>query len=126
MNKTRCLLICIFLGVLSSGFAQAVNIVYDKASPEANYAANILEKAILSKGYKLNNTKADLVITLSINAKQFDEEAYAILAEKRSLTVTGGDQRGMIYGSLWLAEELRNGSRLENIKSRSEKPNYKI
>ncbi|MHA4844122.1 glycoside hydrolase family 20 zincin-like fold domain-containing protein [Flavitalea antarctica] len=124
MDKTHCLLIGLILTCISPGFSQAVNIVYDKASPQSMYAAKMLEKAILSKGYRLNTSKADLVITLSTNASQFAEEAYAILADQQSLTVTGGDQRGMIYGSLSLAEELRNGSRLENIKSRSEKPNY--
>ncbi|MGZ5134067.1 MAG: glycoside hydrolase family 20 zincin-like fold domain-containing protein [Flavitalea sp.] len=124
MNKTRCFLISILLGCFSSAFSQPVKIVYDKASPQSKYAADMLEKALISKGYRLNNTKADIVITLSMNAKQLGEEAYAIRADNKRLTVTGGDKRGMIYGSLSLAEEVRNGSRLENIKSRSEKPNY--
>jgi hypothetical protein len=124
MSKTCCLLIGIFLVFLTAGFSQTVNIVYDKSSLQSTYAAKMLEKTLISKGYRLNNTKADLVITLSINADQLGQEAYLLRAENKRFNVTGGDERGMIYGSLSLAEGLRNGSRLETISSRSEKPNY--
>lgn len=124
MNKTVCFLVSILFGCFSFTFSQPVNIVYDKASPQATYAAEMLGKTLHSKGYTLNNTKAAIVITLSTNAKQYGEEAYTIKANGKRLTVTGGDNRGMIYGSLSLAEDVRNGSRLEAIKSRTERPKY--
>jgi hypothetical protein len=124
MNNTCCFLISVLLGCFSFAFSQKVNIVYDKASPQAKYAAEMLEKTIITKEYTLNNAKADIVITLSTNSNQLKEEAYAIRTNSKTIIITGGDKRGMIYGSLSLAEEVRNGGRLEKIKSRSEKPNY--
>lgn len=124
MNKICSFLISILLGCFSFAFSQKVNIVYDKSSPQANYAAEMLGKTIITKGYTLINAKADIVITLSANSNQLKEEAYAIRTNGNTIIVTGGGKRGMIYGSLSLAEEVRNGRRLEEIKSRSEKPNY--
>ena len=70
MNKTHCFFISILLGCFSSAFSQPVSIVYDRSSPQSKYAADMLQKALVSKGYKLNNTKAEFIITLSMNAKQ--------------------------------------------------------
>ncbi|MBD0377907.1 MAG: hypothetical protein ICV51_20050, partial [Flavisolibacter sp.] len=124
MNKAGCFLISVLLRCFSFAFSQPVSIVYDKASPQAKYAVDMLGKALIPKGYTLNSEKSAIVITLSINTKQLPEEAYAISVNDKRLTITGGDNRGMIYGSLSLAEEIRKGGRLENIKARSEKPHY--
>jgi hypothetical protein len=103
--------------------SQPVSIVYDKASPQAKYAVEMLGKTLTSKGYTLN-AEADIVITLSTNAKEQEAEAYTIRKDGKKITVTGGDKRGMIYGTFSLAEEVRNGGRLEAIKSQSESPHY--
>ncbi len=124
MNKKAWFLISVLFGGFSFAFSQQVKIVYDKVSPQAKYAAEMLEKTLTTKGYTLTESKANIVITLSTNVKQLKEEAYAIQANGKTITITGGDNRGMIYGSLSLAEEVRNGKRLETIKSQSEKPNY--
>ncbi|MEX2593169.1 MAG: hypothetical protein WD426_10360, partial [Anditalea sp.] len=50
-------------------------------------------------------------------------EAYSILPEGKKITVTGGDESGLIYGNLSLAEDLQNGISLHNIKAKSESPN---
>ena len=124
MNKKAWFLISVLFGGFSVAFSQQVKIVYEKASQQAKYAAERLEKTLTTKGYLLTESKPTIVITLSTNVKQLEEEAYTIQANGKTITITGGDNRGMIYGSLSLAEEVRNGQRLESIKSRSEKPNY--
>lgn len=108
----------------SFSFSQPVRLVYDKASPQATYAADRLAKALKAKGYSLKGAKATISITLAANAKGLGEEAYEIKAGSGKISITGGDDRGMIYGSLSLAEEVRNGGRLEAVKPRNEKPNY--
>lgn len=122
MKRTGCFLLCFLLGCFSFVFSQSVNIVYDKASPQAKYAAVMLGKTLTVNGYTLNATKAGIVITLSSNGKRIKEEAYTIRTNGKTIAIIGGDNRGMIYGSLALVEEVRNGVRLEAIKSRSEKP----
>ena len=107
-------------------FSQAVNIVYDKASPQAKYAGEKLKETLVEKGYTVDPAKAVHVITLATNGKRHREEAYAISTNGNRLTITGGDNRGLIYGTLSLAEEVRNGAKLNAIKSRSEKPNYSL
>ena len=110
----------------SFAFSQSVKIVYNKTSPQENYAVEILAKDLASKGYEFNSTKENFTITLSTNVEQLDEEAYAIHTTNKKITITGGDQRGLIYGCLSLAEEVRNGIKLENIRSRSEKAHYQL
>lgn len=122
MKKIGCFLGCVLLGCFSLAFSQSVNIVYDEASPQANYAAEMLGTILSSNEYTMSAAKANIVITLSSNAKQLKEEAYTIRTNGKTIAITGGDNRGMIYGSLALAEEVRNGVRLEAIKSQSEKP----
>ena len=126
MNKITYFFIALLLESFSFAFSQQVTIVFDKASPQANYAAGMLEKTLIAKGYTLNAAKANFVITLSINTKQLKEEAYSIQANNKTISITGGDDRGMIYGSLALAEEVRNGIKLETIKSKGEQPNYSL
>jgi hypothetical protein len=108
----------------SSAFSQAVKIDYDKTSPEENYAVDMLRKVLSSKQYQLNNTKAGITIALSVSSELATPEAYTITAGARRITITGGDERGVIYGCLSLAEEVRNGKRLEKVQSRSEKPHF--
>jgi len=125
MDKTISFLI-VFSGCFSAAFSQSVKMVYDKTSPQENYAVERLEKVLTSKGYVIGNTNKGIIISLSINAKQLEEEAYSIRADNKKITVTGGSKRGTIYGCLSLVEDLRNGNKLEKIKSRSEKPHYQL
>lgn len=122
MNKTVCSFICALLGCISFAFSQSVNIVYDKTSPQAKYAAETLGKNLTTSGYTLYAANTNIIITLLVNAKQLKEEAYTIHGNGKIITISGGDNRGLIYGSLSLAEEVRNGIRLETIKPRSESP----
>ncbi|SHF10755.1 Glycosyl hydrolase family 20, domain 2 [Cnuella takakiae] len=126
MNKNSCLLIVALLGCCSFVFSQAVQIHYDKTSPLASYAAELLGKAIRGKGYTLSSTQPRIAISIAANAPKLGEEAYAISGNGHKITVSGGDYRGMIYGCLSLAEKVRNGGRLEAIKTLSEKPRYAL
>jgi len=120
---------CIILFLVISipfGFSQTVNIIYSKTA-QASYAARMLEKAFLNKGYTLSTeTKADLQVLLLVNSKKLGSEAFTIEPATNKITITGGDDRGLIYGSLSVAEDIRNGSRLEKIQPRSEQPHYSL
>lgn len=126
MKKMLCCLIISLIGFVPIGYSQTVNILYSKSSPQATYAAGMIEKSLMKKGYSLTGSKADFLINVAINPAQLGSEAYSIVTNRKKITITGGDERGMIYGSLSVAEDVRNGARLENIKPRSEKPNYAL
>ncbi len=116
----RILFIVVFIGLAHLTFSQRVSVQYNKSLPQAAYAARMLEKSLLERGYLLKETQSDYVISLSVNADKLESEAYSILPEGKKITVNGGDERGLIYGSLSLAEDLRNGIPLKAIKARSE------
>ncbi|MDT0650881.1 hypothetical protein [Autumnicola edwardsiae] len=118
-----CLFTC-FLGSIYSASSQNVYLLYDKAVPKAEYAAKMLEKALLEQEYSVleEQTGYDYLISIAVNTVNLGSEAYSIIPEGKIITIYGGDHRGMIYGSLSVAESIRNGTSLQNIKKSSESP----
>ncbi|NLA49924.1 MAG: hypothetical protein GX876_10750 [Bacteroidales bacterium] len=122
-----CLLVFIYGGLLS-GYSQRVYLLYEKEMPQAHYAAGKIEKVLLGQGYSVerNRINYDYLISIDINSKDLNKEAYAIIPEGKVITIHGGDERGMIYGCLALAEDLRSGKTLERISVRRECPHYPL
>ena len=125
------LFICLFLcciGDIHLVFSQSVYLLYDKSVPQAEYASGVLKKALLEQEYSVidERTGYDYLISIGINAVNLNSEAYSIIPEGKIITIYGGDNRGMIYGSLSIAESLRNGITLQNIEKSSEKPHYAL
>jgi hypothetical protein len=118
------------LGWLAAASARAdnVSIVPRQASPQAAYAAGKLRAALSQRGYAAATAAqaADHEVVLALDSAVLQPEAFRIEPRGRTITVTGGDRRGMIYGALALAEMLRNGARLEDVKSTEEKPSLKF
>ena len=117
-------IVLIFVVLISSvlSFAQRVHIQYDKSVRQANYAAEVLKVALLKRGYILNASQPDHTITLNVNNSNLVKEAYSLFPEGKKITIEGGDGDGMIYGTLSLVEDFRNGASIQNIKKRSEAP----
>ncbi len=116
-------LVLLSLGLLvfvNSSLAQIVRLQYD-TSPQESYAADVLKKSLIQKGYRINNSNPDYSILLELNAV-LGKEAYTLWPEGKNITIQGGDGSGLIYGALSLAEDLGNGISLKNIKKRSEAP----
>lgn len=111
-------------GSVQIAFSQSVNLLYSKGLPQAVYAAGKLQESLLSQGYSMKEAKADYTVSLAIDSVNLESEAYSITAKEKEITITGGDESGVIYGSLALAENLRNGTPLQKVKASTEKPNY--
>jgi len=119
VKKIFWFLIVSLIGFIPFGFSQS--------SVQEAYAARMLETALSAKGYSLlNNSMADFEINLRFNSGKLSNEAFSVVINRKKISITGGDDRGMIYGSLSVAEDLRNGTRLENIQARNEKPKYSL
>ena len=123
------LLICFLLGAIGNvlpGFSQNVFLLYDESVPQAAYAAERVEEALLAQEYSVSEEKAgyDYLISIGEQAGKLGSEAYSIIPEGKVITIYGGDKRGMVYGSLSLAESVRNGIPLEKIEKKSESPHY--
>src|SRR5688572_24885644 len=115
----------LFFSIINaSAFSQAVSINYDKSSKQETYAAMRLQEALKKKGYIVNANPAyaiNFVIDAGVGA-----EAYTIVVIKNKITITGGDERGLIYGSLSLAEDISNGIAISRVASRNEKPHLAL
>jgi len=101
--------------------AQRVAVTYDPDSPQATYAVGMLKKSLVAKGYTLNDAQPDFSIALTLDAS-LAKEAYLLLPEGKKITIQGGNGTGLIYGSLSIAEDIRNGIALQSIKKKSEAP----
>ncbi len=126
MKKMHWCLVVVLAGFIPQGFSQRVNVLYSKAEGPVVYAAGKLEKALVKKGYSLTKSTTDFVINLIISPGNLGSEAFSVVKAGKRINITGGDERGMVYGSLSVAEDLGNGTRLENIQNRSEQPNNSL
>jgi hypothetical protein len=108
--------------IISSALAQRISIQYDESLPQAKYAAELLKFSVLKRGYILNDGDPDYQIVLQIKSTGLGKEAYTLLPEAKKIAIVGGDATGLIYGTLSLVEDFRNGVSVQNIKKRSEAP----
>ena len=111
----------LFLTVFAAaGFCQQVPIQYDHRLPPAAYAARMLEKA-LSAAPASGNYRIRLIVDSS---GRTGSEAYSILPQGHTILITGGDARGLIYGCLSFAEDIRNGTLIRDIGPRNAQPHF--
>jgi len=104
----------VWLAATTNAHAATVSIV-GPPTPQSSYAARKLEAALASsaKGHE---------VTLTISAKGLSPEAFSIVPRAKTIAITGADARGLIYGALALREQLANGTPIDKVKERHEKP----
>lgn len=107
-------------------FSQNVYLLHDEAVPQASYAAERLEEALVNQGYTVMEERSgyDYLLNIGVNAVTLGSEAFSIIPEDRVISIYGGDESGMVYGSLALVEELKSGVSLEEIEAVSESPKF--
>jgi hypothetical protein len=98
---------------------QCVTVSYDTTSARENYSARILTHALIAKGYAIKADGCDFFISLG-HDRRLKAEAFEIRNRQNTITVIGGDDRGIIYGVQALCEDVRNGMSLTHIKDRSD------
>lgn len=125
MSITRIALLILCFGLFSTAHAEVVNLFYSGApTPQSNYATRKLTAALEQRGFTVASGRDSHgpVIRLSTNPARLSSEEFSITPKGRAIAVIGGDNRGMIYGTLALAEQLRNGVRLQDVVASHEKP----
>lgn len=120
MKRISILYFILHVFVLTT-ICQTVSIKFDDASLQQNYGALRLENALKEKGYRFPATPASFHIDLLLETK-LGPESFTIKKEKQIISIIGGDERGLIYGCLSLAEDIGNGISLSNCKTKTEKP----
>src|SRR3569833_1350719 len=118
MSITRITLLILCFGFFSTAQAEEVNLFYSGVpTPQSNYATRKLTAVLEQRGFTVVSGpgRHGRVIRLSINPARLSSEEFSIAPKGRSITIIGGDNRGLIYGTLALAEQLRNGVSLQDI-----------
>src|SRR5215213_4798946 len=93
------LLFCFFMcGAAAVSFSQTVTIQYG-ASPRQSYAAGVLEKSVSTNGHAVKKSGGEYVMIFSTDEK-LGKEAFSIKTSDKRITITGGDENGILYGSL--------------------------
>src|SRR5262245_42689683 len=123
MRFPRWLLAASWLAAVTA-HAQDVEILHDQTVPQAAYAARKLGESLAERGYRVGNGKLadEYVVKLAVNAARPGHESFRIRRQGKAITIEGGDNRGLIYGALALAEMVRNGARLDQVKDTEQKP----
>lgn len=136
MRKTVILLLIFAIGILSFNCSQNTGskstgskkayLEFDKSMPQAIYASKKLKEALTLNGYTVVNEPMvdNYRISIAIDTINLTDEAYSLTPEGNTIKIVGGDKRGMIYGCLSLAEDIRNGINIGDIRQRNEKPHY--
>ncbi|MCF3650683.1 hypothetical protein [Synoicihabitans lomoniglobus] len=108
--------------------AERVFVLHDATVPQAAYAARKVGAALRAADHEVIAARAqyDRLINLSVNPGRLGAEAFAIIPEGKVITVLGGDDRGMIYGALALAEAVANGTPLADIAAVEEAPHQQF
>jgi hypothetical protein len=88
--------------LFATAWAESAAVVYDFSVPQAGFAAEHIQTAMDQQHL------GDWQVSLSVDAG-LGEQAYRITRQDNTVTVTGGDARGVMYGGLELAERMRLG-----------------
>jgi len=87
---------------------------YDRHRPAAVYAA----ARLMTSGTR------HLSIRLIIDSVHLEKEAFAIEPAGRTITIKGGDDRGLIYGSIALSETIARGIPPDKIRPSHDHPHF--
>ena len=122
MKRIFTLVLVCFLLITKDSFSQNILFHFDQTSPQQQYAFNVLAKLFHTKRDPYSKSIAvDYRIVLVINP-QLSSESFTIQPNNKTITITGGDERGLIYGCFSLAEDVHNGIALKDCKPKNEKP----
>jgi hypothetical protein len=115
------LLVC--LHVLPAGVAHALTIetVMRVETAPAMYAKRRLITAFAAPGFPQPPPGPRVVFELVVDPK-LGPEAFTIRADGRHITITGGDDRGLVYGALEARTQLASGVALEQLDATARTP----
>jgi len=122
-----CFILNFFLFFTNIICAKEITVEADTNSRLIRYGLLQLDKEITASGNKLvinplfdKSNRADIMISTE---KDIALEGYSIKLFEKKIMVSGGDEKGAMYGLLEIAEQLRyNGGKLSKITAKKEEP----
>lgn len=115
--KIKSSFILIALLCMPSTISAKVKTVIKKKTPQTEYAASQLEK--IDGNYNIRIDVADA-------SKALPEEGFTIIRKGKTITITGNDGSGAIYGANRLAEIYRLNGTLDCIDTITDAPEMKV
>ena len=108
--------------------AESVSVVCPQPTPQCAYGARKLSAALAERGFTLVSERTDpgRKVVLAVTQDHLKPEEFSIAPKARVIAITGGDNRGMIYGALALAEMFRNGTRFEAVTATHARPSLEF
>jgi hypothetical protein len=105
---------------------QASEILFQTAgtSPQIEFGIRKLDAALQQQGDTLKRieTAAGAALVVRSEKASAGPDGFALIREGGTLTISGGDARGAMYGLLEVAEQLRLGTPLAKIAARTVSP----
>lgn len=101
-----------------TAWAKPVRIESSVKSPLVSFAVKCLRGALASVGYSVGTTGPVIRLQLDRGTPQ----SFSIRRDQAGFTIQGGDERGLMYGILRLAEELRLGEPMASVPDESRSP----
>jgi hypothetical protein len=108
--------LAVLLGALSgTAFAATIELRLEQSDAEARYAADRLTSVLEERGHQVVEGTGEFTIKLDYERTALAAEAFTVTPRPQSVTIAGGDGRGLIYGALSVAEKLRTGISLDRL-----------
>lgn len=120
MKKLALLLIFLIHFLITN--SQTFKIEHDGTIPQFRYAAERLKESLKQKNYTEKEINPDFIIKLILDTLRLSDESFSVSKSGKNILISGGDERGVIYGSLSVAESVSNGISLKKISMASESP----
>ena len=123
----RLLFACIVVVVILAGCATAPK--YDVyvsirgvSSPQTQFAADEIANALSCEGIGVSDENPEWTIRFAEIDVSLGEQSYRVEVFGKIIEITGGDERGLMYGGLEVAEQIRLYG-IENVKESNGEPN---
>ncbi|MBR0520829.1 MAG: hypothetical protein IJJ95_05790 [Spirochaetales bacterium] len=127
----NCLLVCfmavVFMCVSCASAPSYTTTVAIKGAdcPQAQFAAGDIATALEKVSAGVVNENAEWVIRFAEIDPSLGEQSYRIEVLGKVIEITGGDERGLMYGGLDLSEQIIIAGGVQGIKSSSVTPYMK-
>ncbi len=113
----------LLLGSLTGcGNKTSVSITYNGNEETIKFAINEIKDSLTRNGLKFKESGGTYNVTFEDLSDSLAKQAYSIDVNGKNITITGGDNVGLMYGGLQLAESINIEDGIANVKSISESP----
>ena len=92
-----------------------------EADERTGFAVNEIKEAAEKANFNIAESKGDITISFAIDAN-LGEQSYRIAKEDKAINVTGGDQIGLMYGGLDVAETLKIHGNFDKLEAKEHHP----